>query len=85
MERIAVPNDKAMPILLQYRGKRYDATEFAKKHPGGEKVLRALAGEDVEKFMRGQQQILGLKHEHSETAFKMLENFDADNYHKASI
>ena len=40
MERITVPNDKAMPILLQYRGKRYDVTEFAKKHPGGEKVSK---------------------------------------------
>ena len=38
MGRTTVPNDKAMPILLQYKGKRYDVTEFAKKHPGGEKV-----------------------------------------------
>ncbi|PAV82357.1 hypothetical protein WR25_05234 [Diploscapter pachys] len=59
MGRTTTPNDKAMPILLQYKGKRYDVTEFAKKHPGGEKVLRALAGEDVEEFMKGQQRILG--------------------------
>lgn len=42
-----------------------------------------MAGEDVEEFMKGQQRILGVKHEHSEAAYKMLENYDADNYHKA--
>ncbi|CAJ0577672.1 unnamed protein product, partial [Mesorhabditis spiculigera] len=75
-------NRHEVPLLLQLRGQLYDVAKFAKKHPGGEKVLRKLAGGDVDAFMRGEQRILGVKHEHSAAAYAMLERYNVEHLQK---
>ncbi|KAI6229026.1 Fatty acid 2-hydroxylase [Aphelenchoides fujianensis] len=50
-----------------------------RKHPGGEKVLRLLAGADATSFMAGQERIIGVKHEHSKAAYDILERYAVDH------
>uniref|UniRef100_A0A0K0DH34 Fatty acid 2-hydroxylase n=1 Tax=Angiostrongylus cantonensis TaxID=6313 RepID=A0A0K0DH34_ANGCA len=69
-------NDPERPLLFLLNDRVFDVSRFAAKHPGGEKVLRKLAGEDVSEFMRGERRILGVKHQHSEAAYQMLEKYD---------
>lgn len=54
-------------IIVTYKDKRYDVTEFALSHPGGKDVLLENKGKDVEETMRE----IG----HSEVAYKMLDKF----------
>ena len=34
-----------MPLSFVYRGVEYDATEFSKRHPGGEEIIKNMAAE----------------------------------------
>ncbi|VDL84520.1 unnamed protein product [Nippostrongylus brasiliensis] len=81
-EKDANQNEAERPLLLLLKGKVYDVAQFAPKHPGGEKILRKLAGEDVEEFMRGERRFMGVKHEHSEAAYQMMEKYDVENFQK---
>lgn len=66
------------PLLVSLNEKFYDVTEFAKKHPGGEKVLRKVAGGDIEHFMNGSKRILNIKHQHSDAAYNMLKRYSLE-------
>ena len=78
-------NKHVKPLLVELNGRLFDVAQFASQHPGGEKVLRQLAGEKVDEYMRGEKRILGVKHEHSEAAYKMLEKYDVKQYHKVGM
>ncbi|KAK5966475.1 hypothetical protein GCK32_000259, partial [Trichostrongylus colubriformis] len=82
LEKDANQNLAERPLLVLLKGRVYDVAEFADKHPGGAKVLRKLAGEDVEVFMRGERRFLGVKHEHSEAAYQMMKKYDVENFQK---
>uniref|UniRef100_A0A914XV96 Cytochrome b5 heme-binding domain-containing protein n=1 Tax=Panagrolaimus superbus TaxID=310955 RepID=A0A914XV96_9BILA len=70
------------PLLVNYKNKLYDIKKFASKHPGGKKVLEKVAGSNIDKFMRGEERIMGVRHEHSEAAFEMLERYSLDQSFK---
>lgn len=55
---------------VTYRGKVLDVTNFLMDHPGGEEFILKHAGKDVEHAMKD-----GEEHEHSESAFDMLDEF----------
>ncbi|CAD6184794.1 unnamed protein product [Caenorhabditis auriculariae] len=74
--------EETTPLLVHLDGRLYDVANFAKKHPGGEKVLRKVAGEDISVYMRGQKRTLGVLHEHSEAAFNMLKKYDVEQLQK---
>uniref|UniRef100_A0A915EGY0 Cytochrome b5 heme-binding domain-containing protein n=1 Tax=Ditylenchus dipsaci TaxID=166011 RepID=A0A915EGY0_9BILA len=64
------------PLLISLDGKLYDVAGFASKHPGGEKVLRQVAGLDnIADYMNGQERVLGMKHQHSKAAYDILERY----------
>lgn len=63
------------PLLISLNGKFYDVAAFVTKHPGGGKVLRHVAGEDVADYMSGQKRVNGLRHEHSKAAYDILEKY----------
>uniref|UniRef100_A0A915PT18 Fatty acid 2-hydroxylase n=1 Tax=Setaria digitata TaxID=48799 RepID=A0A915PT18_9BILA len=79
-----VCNLRERPLLLRVNGKLYDVALFASKHPGGQKVLKRLAGEDVDEYMNGTKRILGVKHQHSATAYRMLEKYAVDMCYEGS-
>ncbi|KAI6218084.1 Fatty acid 2-hydroxylase [Aphelenchoides besseyi] len=66
-------------LLFTVDGKLYDVNEFAHKHPGGEKILRLVAGSDATKYMQGLERIKGVKHEHSKAAYDILERYAVDH------
>lgn len=68
-------NVKEKPLLVCLRNKYYDVALFAKKHPGGAKVLRELAGEEIDAYMDGTKRIGKSQHPHSENAYRMLEPY----------
>lgn len=35
-------------------------------------------------FMKGEKRILGVKHEHSEAAYQMMERYDVENFQKVN-
>uniref|UniRef100_A0AC34GY09 Cytochrome b5 heme-binding domain-containing protein n=1 Tax=Panagrolaimus sp. ES5 TaxID=591445 RepID=A0AC34GY09_9BILA len=74
--------DDERPLLVNYKNKLYDIKKFASKHPGGRKVLEKVAGSNIDKFMKGEERIMGVKHEHSEAAFEMLERYSLDQSFK---
>uniref|UniRef100_A0A914RKQ7 SH3 domain-containing protein n=1 Tax=Parascaris equorum TaxID=6256 RepID=A0A914RKQ7_PAREQ len=41
-------------------------------------VLRRVAGEEADRFMEGRERIMGVKHEHSDAAYRMLERYAVD-------
>lgn len=71
-------NVREKPLLLSIKGKLYDVALFAEKHPGGVKVLKAVAGEEADRYMDGSERIRGVKHKHSEAAYRMLERYAVD-------
>ncbi|TKR60003.1 hypothetical protein L596_029599 [Steinernema carpocapsae] len=73
------------PLLVYLDGRLYDVAPFAKKHPGGEKVLRRLAGDDIGTFMRGQERIMSVKHDHSAAAYNILEQYAVEKTHKKDV
>uniref|UniRef100_A0AC35F5R3 Fatty acid 2-hydroxylase n=1 Tax=Panagrolaimus sp. PS1159 TaxID=55785 RepID=A0AC35F5R3_9BILA len=74
--------DDERPLLVNYNNKLYDIKKFVSKHPGGRKVLEKVAGSSIDKFMKGEERIMGVKHEHSEAAFEMLERYSLDQSFK---
>lgn len=70
------------PLLISLNGKYYDIARFANKHPGGEKVLRKLGGEDITKYMDGSERILSVRHAHSSAAYRILERYSIDYSNK---
>ncbi|VDM17642.1 unnamed protein product [Wuchereria bancrofti] len=74
-----VCNLRERPLLIRVNGILYDIALFASKHPGGQKVLKHLAGENVDEYMNGTKRILGVKHAHSAAAYRMLKKYSVDN------
>uniref|UniRef100_A0AC35UE72 Cytochrome b5 heme-binding domain-containing protein n=1 Tax=Rhabditophanes sp. KR3021 TaxID=114890 RepID=A0AC35UE72_9BILA len=72
---------KKKPLFISLKGRFYDIRDFAKKHPGGAKVLEKVAGSEVDKYMNGTERIMGVKHEHSDAAYHMLESYGVDKTH----
>ncbi|MFH4979484.1 hypothetical protein AB6A40_006193 [Gnathostoma spinigerum] len=70
------------PLLLTVKGHLYDVAMFGKKHPGGEKILLRVAGGDVDEYMNGSKRIMGVKHQHSDAAYAMLERYSLDRVFK---
>ena len=55
---------------ISYRGKVYDVTQFLSDHPGGDDLILNFAGKDIGEVMKDASE-----HEHSESAYEMLEEF----------
>ncbi|PSR78599.1 hypothetical protein PHLCEN_2v7346 [Hermanssonia centrifuga] len=55
---------------ISHSGKVYDVTSFLDDHPGGDDLIMSHAGKDVTAVMKDPTE-----HEHSESAFDMLEEF----------
>jgi cytochrome b involved in lipid metabolism len=70
------------PLLVYVKDRLYDVAKFAKKHPGGSKVLRRVAGEHIDKYMLGEERILGVKHQHSAAAMGILERYSVNEQQK---
>jgi cytochrome b involved in lipid metabolism len=54
-------------IIVTYKDKKYDVTEFALSHPGGKDVLLENNGKNIEELMDE----VG----HSKSAYRMLEKY----------
>ncbi|KAG1815245.1 uncharacterized protein BJ212DRAFT_266635 [Suillus subaureus] len=66
-----VANHKsAKSCWITCRGKVYDVTGFVPDHPGGDDLILAHAGTDVESIMKD-----GDSHDHSDSAYDMLEEY----------
>lgn len=70
------------PILITFNGKIYNISNFIPKHPGGEKVLLNIAGAEINTYLSGQKELLGLRHEHSKAAYEILDRYSLCNEHK---
>ncbi|KAJ3551009.1 hypothetical protein NM688_g4955 [Phlebia brevispora] len=55
---------------ISFNGKVYDVTKFLADHPGGDDLILGYAGKDIGKIMKD-----SASHDHSESAFDMLEEF----------
>ncbi|GMT00783.1 hypothetical protein PENTCL1PPCAC_22957 [Pristionchus entomophagus] len=75
-------NNNEKPLLVHLDGVLYDISEFASKHPGGIKVLQKVSGTEIGRFMRGEERIMGVKHEHSQSAYEMLRKYDVSREHE---
>lgn len=51
-------------------GKVYDVSGFLSDHPGGDDLILAHAGKDIEEVMKDR-----IEHEHSESAYSMLDEY----------
>jgi len=51
-------------------GKVYDVSGFLNDHPGGDDLILAHAGKDIEDVMKDR-----IEHEHSESAYSMLDGY----------
>ena len=58
-------------------GKVYDVTSFLADHPGGEEFILEYAGEDVGTIMTDKE-----SHDHSESAYEMLDEFVIGRLHE---
>ena len=68
-EDVAVHNSRRS-CWVSRNGKVYDVTGFLADHPGGDDLILDHAGKDVGDIMRDK-----LEHEHSESAYEMLDEF----------
>ena len=73
--RILTPTDvathnTASSCWVSRAGKVYDVSQFLNDHPGGDDLILAYAGKDVEEAMKDK-----LEHEHSESAYDMLDEY----------
>ncbi|KAI3421788.1 hypothetical protein GPALN_012331 [Globodera pallida] len=80
LEQHAHAGTEAERIVVTYKGKSYDVTEFKNKHPGGPKVLEAANGKDVEEYLLGKKGVKLpdrlVQHKHAQVVFdKVLPNF----------
>lgn len=48
-------------------------------------MLDRLAGEGVDEYMVGIKRILGVKHEHSDAAYGLLERYSIDKCHAITV
>ena len=60
----------ASDLWVASRGKVYDVTTFAARHPGGAEVLVGHGGEDVTELMQALE-----PHRHSKAAYAMLDQY----------
>ncbi|CAB3408134.1 unnamed protein product [Caenorhabditis bovis] len=79
---MGVGTEEKKPLLVHLNGELYDIANFANKHPGGAKVLNRLAGEEIGEYIRGEKRIMGVRHEHSEAAYNMLERYNVRKIQK---
>lgn len=63
-------HNKASSCWISRAGKVYDVTKFLDDHPGGDDLILAYAGKDVEVPMKDK-----LEHEHSDSAYEMLDEY----------
>uniref|UniRef100_A0A914HNK2 Fatty acid 2-hydroxylase n=1 Tax=Globodera rostochiensis TaxID=31243 RepID=A0A914HNK2_GLORO len=70
------------PLIVTYAGRHYDISGFSKRHPGGERVLRMVAGANVDSFIDGTSELLGLRHKHSKAAYEILARYSLDQEFK---
>ena len=70
------------PLLVKYQDRLFDITEFAPRHPGGEKLLRAVAGGEVDAQLGGEQHVRGQRHQHSKAAYEILARYSLDRQFK---
>lgn len=55
------------PLIVTYKGRRYDITNFIPNHPGGDAILRKHIGTDITEVMT--------KSSHGFKAYVKLEKF----------
>ena len=55
---------------VSYNGKVYDVTKFLPDHPGGDDLVLSYAGKDLGSIMKDPE-----SHEHSDSAYDMLDEF----------
>ncbi|GMR51959.1 hypothetical protein PMAYCL1PPCAC_22154, partial [Pristionchus mayeri] len=67
--------------LVYMDGSLHDITAFAPRHPGGSKILHKVAGKEIGEYMRGEH-IEGIRHAHSEAAYKILRKYAVSNSHE---
>ncbi|GMR53842.1 hypothetical protein PMAYCL1PPCAC_24037, partial [Pristionchus mayeri] len=72
------------PLLVHLDGVLYDIARFASKHPGGTKVLQKVSGMEIGKYMRGEERLIGVRHEHSTAAFEMIRKYDVSKEHEVN-
>jgi 4-hydroxysphinganine ceramide fatty acyl 2-hydroxylase len=70
--------DDKNPLIVTLNGKFFDVSEFASKHPGGQKILQKVAGEEISKYMAGQEKVLSVGHEHSSSAYDILSRYSLE-------
>jgi 4-hydroxysphinganine ceramide fatty acyl 2-hydroxylase len=73
--RIYTTNDvaahtKSGSCWVSRAGKVYDVSGFLSDHPGGDDLILAYAGKDIEEVMKDR-----IEHEHSESAYSMLDEY----------
>lgn len=83
MTTVYTPSDvakhnKQSDCWVSYKGKVYNVTEFIEDHPGGEDLIVEYAGKDVTEIMADP-----LSHDHSRSAYAMLEDFCIGTLHGA--
>ena len=54
-------------IIVKFKESEYDLTDFAKKHPGGKKIILENNGNNIEQLMT--------ENDHSSHAYKLLEKY----------
>lgn len=54
-------------VIVNFKGSKYNITDYIVKHPGGKKVLLDNNGKDIEKLM--------LENKHSNNAYEILEKY----------
>lgn len=61
---------KATSCWVSRAGKVYDVSGFLNDHPGGDDLIMAHAGKDIEEVRKDK-----VEHEHSESAYNMLDEY----------
>lgn len=59
--------DTPQKIIVWYKEKEYDITNFVRKHPGGKQVLLENNGKDIGNLM--------IENDHSSNAYNILEKY----------
>ncbi|KAF7638690.1 RRM domain-containing protein, partial [Meloidogyne graminicola] len=75
-------SNNKQPILVYLNNRLFDITEFAPRHPGGNKLIEIAAGSDIKQFLEGKEEINGFKHEHSKAAYDILNRYSLDKQFK---
>lgn len=70
---------KSGRLCVLNSGKIYDVTDFAERHPGGQKLLDNYVGQDVTKVMNSSE-----LHKHSPAALKILDKYYVGEYNTSN-